>query len=137
MSEKASSPLVMKSKMKFYFLIAVLTVMVFLVGFFITPFQSIFLGLILGFSISFLNLWTTYRNAHIIGGIHAPSKWPFMFLASLGFLFRIFLALTAIWFSLQYPERFHIIAVIVGLGLMYAIMMLDMIIKSFKAKEVK
>ncbi|WP_078393017.1 ATP synthase subunit I [Shouchella patagoniensis] len=137
MSEKASSHLVMKSKMKFYFLIAVLTVTVLLIGFFITPFQSIFLGLILGFSISFLNLWTTYRNAHIIGGIHAPSKWPSMIIASLGFVFRIFLVITAVWVAIQYPERFHILSVVIGLGLMYAIMMLDMIVKSFKAKEVK
>ncbi|AIC96265.1 MULTISPECIES: ATP synthase subunit I [Shouchella] len=137
MPNKEERTHLIRARMNGYLVYALVILGILIVGYSVTPYHSVFLGLILGFSASFLNLWTTYRNARIIGGNHSPSKWPSMLLASLGFVFRIILALAAVWFSLQFPDHFHLLAVIVGLSLMYLVMLVDLIMKSMKAKEVK
>ncbi|WP_059104136.1 ATP synthase subunit I [Shouchella shacheensis] len=122
-------------QLRHYILLTVLAVLLLLIGYVVTPYSAFFLGLILGLFTSLLNLWTTYRNAHIIGGTHSSSKWLSMILVSFGFIFRISMALVAIWFALEYPELFHVLAVVIGLGLMYVIMMLDMLVKALRRKR--
>ncbi|ALA53169.1 ATP synthase protein I2 [Shouchella clausii] len=58
-----------------------------------------------------------------------------MVFAGLGFVFRLIFAFIAIWLALQFPENIHIVAVVVGLGLLYGVMMVDMFIKALIRKR--
>ncbi|WP_212929903.1 ATP synthase subunit I [Shouchella clausii] len=125
----------LKQQMWHYSCIVGFISLIFVIGSIFTPLQTIFLGLLLGVSVSYLNLWITYHNASVIGTNVAPSKRPFMGFAGLGFVFRLIFAFIAIWLALQFPENIHIVAVVVGLGLLYGVMMVDMFIKALIRKR--
>lgn len=53
----------------------------------------------------------------------------------LGYVFRMLLVLIAVGIALLYPETFHLLAVIIGVGLFYTVMMVDMLIKAYRRKR--
>lgn len=121
-----------QNKMKIYVIIVSSFMLLFLVGYLTTTFQSQFLGLIVGLFLSFVNLWTTYRKSIITTNAAAGLKRYTSFsyiVAGLGFAIRITLTLFGVWLALEYPEYLDLIAVITGLALIYVIIMADMLVE--------
>ena len=59
----------LEGKMKQYSMIVSMCAGLFIVGYFFTPYSAYFLGLFVGLSASFLNLWTTYQKTKVVGNV--------------------------------------------------------------------
>ncbi|UOE93947.1 ATP synthase subunit I [Alkalihalobacillus sp. LMS39] len=121
-----------QAKMKGYTYISIIFGFVFLVGALLTPFQPHFLGLFLGFTASYISLWTIYRKTAVVGEISAnPKNISFISyaLAGFGIVIRYGLAIFAVTIAFRYPDAVHLLSVIAGLSLIYVIILLDMIIQ--------
>ncbi|RXJ02701.1 ATP synthase subunit I [Anaerobacillus alkaliphilus] len=108
---------------KRYTLYTVIIMSLFLVLALVTPYQPIFLGLLLGSIISLSNLWSTYFQVKRLGESVEAGRAKF----SLGTLFRIALVLGAVYIAYQYPDNFHFISVVIGLMLTYIIIFINSI----------
>jgi ATP synthase protein I len=100
-----------------------------------TPYPRVFFGLLLGSAVSFYNLWLLQRKTRQLGQAAAEKK----SMMGIGTFSRLAAAALAVVIALRFEENFHIIAVVVGLGTSYIIIMLDYLIfsmpndmKSFK-----
>ncbi|WP_241773378.1 ATP synthase subunit I [Alkalihalophilus sp. As8PL] len=122
----------LEGKMRQQTIITSILLVLFLIGYLVTPFSEQFLGLLLGLSVSFLNLWTTYRKAQVVGMVadrrRKQSFLPFI-LAGFGFGIRIILTISAVYLALIYPDKLDVISVIAGLALIYVIIILDMLVQ--------
>lgn len=97
---------------------------IFVLGWGFTPYQSIFMGLILGTAISFFNLWMMVRRMDKFGeAVLAGRK-----MRSLGTLSRMAAAILAVFIAMQYPENFNLISVIIGLMTSYLVIVIDALI---------
>ncbi len=100
--------------------------MFFLLSFYVlgwgfTAHQSIFLGLILGTSLSLFNLWLMARKIDKFGQAAAEGR-P---VRSLGSFSRMATGALAIVITLKYPDQFHLISVVIGLMTSYIVIMID------------
>ncbi|MEH7180685.1 ATP synthase subunit I [Neobacillus vireti] len=100
--------------------------MFFLLSFYVlgwgfTAHQSIFLGLILGTSLSLFNLWLMARKIDKAGQAAAEGRQ----LRSLGSFSRMATGALAIVITMRYPEQFHLISVVIGLMTSYIVIMID------------
>ncbi|MDQ0232124.1 ATP synthase subunit I [Metabacillus malikii] len=96
----------------------------YVVGWGFTEYQSVFLGLILGTSISLYNLWAMVRKHRLFDKALQEGK-----KVSLGTASRMAAAVVAVFFSLKFPEYFHLISVVIGLMTMYVVIMIDFFIQ--------
>ncbi|MGG5255188.1 ATP synthase subunit I [Neobacillus sp. SM06] len=94
---------------------------IYVLGWGFTPYQTIFLGLILGTCFSFLNLWLLVRRMKRFDKAIASGKK----VRSLGLLSRMATAAIAVIIALKYPEYFYIISVVWGLMTSYIVIMID------------
>jgi ATP synthase protein I len=100
--------------------------MFFLLSFYVlgwgfTSYQSIFLGLILGTSLSLFNLWLMTRKIDQFG--HAVEEGRKV--RSLGSFSRMATGALAVVITLRYPEQFNLISVVIGLMTSYIVIMID------------
>ena len=100
--------------------------MFFLLSFYVlgwgfTAQQSIFLGLILGTSLSLFNLWLMARKIDKFGQAAAEGRQ----VRSLGSFSRMATGALAIVITMRYPEQFHLISVVIGLMTSYIVIMID------------
>ena len=100
--------------------------MFFLLSFYVlgwgfTSYQSIFLGLILGTSLSLFNLWLMARKIDKFGQAAAEGRT----VRSLGSFSRMATGALAIVITLKYPNQFHLISVVIGLMTSYIVIMID------------
>ncbi|WLD93170.1 ATP synthase subunit I [Alkalihalobacillus sp. AL-G] len=86
-----------------------------------TSYQEVFLGLLLGLAVSLLNVWSMHRKVDRLGKAVVEGKK----VKTLGSLSRLMAAGLAVLVALRYPEMFNLIAVVVGLLMMYFIMLID------------
>jgi ATP synthase protein I len=94
---------------------------IFVIGWALSPYDSVFLGLLLGGSGSLYNLWLMYRKTNKLGTAAANSqKQP-----SLGSFSRLMTGGLAILIATRYPETFHLVSVVVGLMSSYIIIFID------------
>lgn len=100
---------------------------VYVLGWGFTSYQSIFLGLILGTSLSMFNLWLLVRKNEQFGNAVMQGKK----VRSLGSFSRMATAALAVVIALKYPETFHFISVVLGLMTIYIVVMIDFFIQSF------
>lgn len=104
--------------------------MLFLLSFYVlgwgfTSYQSIFLGLILGTSLSLFNLWLMTRKIDQFGqAVETGRK-----VRSLGSFSRMATGALAVVITLRYPDHFHLISVIIGLMTSYIVIMIDFFIQ--------
>jgi ATP synthase protein I len=103
--------------------------MFFLLSFYVlgwgfTAHQSIFLGLILGTSLSLFNLWLMARKINTFGQAAAEGRT----VRSLGSFSRLASAALAIVITMRYPEQLHLISVVIGLMTSYIVIMIDFFI---------
>ncbi|XJZ27145.1 ATP synthase subunit I [Bacillota bacterium Lsc_1132] len=94
---------------------------IYVLGWGFTPYQTIFLGLILGTCFSFLNLWLLVRRMKRFDQAIANGKK----VRSLGSLSRMASAAIAVIIALKYPEYFYMISVVWGLMTSYIVIMID------------
>jgi ATP synthase protein I len=93
-----------------------------------TPYPRVFLGLLLGSVVSFYNLWLLQRKTSQFGRA-AAERGSMM---GIGTFSRLAAAALAVVIALRFEENFHIIAVVVGLGTSYVIIMLDYLLFSLR-----
>ncbi|MBP1948859.1 ATP synthase subunit I [Virgibacillus litoralis] len=94
-----------------------------------TPYQSIFLGLLLGSIVSFYNLWLLQRKTNDF----AESVEKNQSARGLGTVSRLAAVALAVIIALRFEEHFHIIAVLIGLMTSYLVIIIDFVM--FKSKE--
>lgn len=96
-----------------------------------TPYQSIFMGLILGTSISFFNHWMMIRRTSKLGEAVLEGRK----MRSIGTLSRMASAVFAVYIAMEYPEVFHLISVIIGLMTSYIVILIDALISILIRKD--
>lgn len=94
---------------------------IYVLGWGFTPYQTVFLGLILGTCFSFLNLWLLVKKMKKFDQAITNGKK----VRSLGSLSRMATAAIAVLIALKYPEYFYIISVVWGLMTSYIVIMID------------
>ncbi|TXL66630.1 ATP synthase subunit I [Cerasibacillus terrae] len=87
-----------------------------------SPYPMFFFGLLLGSVFSFFNLWILHRNMERLGEVAIRKRKR----ASIGTLTRLGGAALATLIALRYEEYFHIIGVVIGLCLSYAVIIIDL-----------
>jgi ATP synthase protein I len=93
----------------------------YVLGWGFTSQQSVFLGLILGTSLSLFNLWLMARKIDKFGQAAAEGRT----IRSLGSFSRMATGALAIVITMRYPEQFHLISVVIGLMTSYIVIMID------------
>jgi ATP synthase protein I len=112
-----------KRQRKYMFLL----LSVYVLGWGFTDYQSVFLGLLLGTALSLFNLWLLVRRTERFGeAIVNGTK-----VRSLGMITRMASAVLAVMVALEYPEKIHLISVVVGLMTSYIVIMIDYFFQSF------
>ena len=96
-----------------------------------TPYQSIFMGLILGTAVSLFNHWTMIRRTRKLGEAVLEGRK----MRSMGTLSRMAGAIAAVFIAMQYPETFHLISVIIGLMTSYIVILIDALISILFRKD--
>ncbi|WP_044896343.1 ATP synthase subunit I [Bacillus alveayuensis] len=95
----------------------------YVLGWGFTPYQTIFLGLILGTSFSLYNLWLLIRKSKQFQKAMEEGRAA----RSIGTISRMAAAGLAVLIALQFPEYFHLFSVVIGLMTMYVVIMIDYI----------
>ncbi|WP_026907716.1 ATP synthase subunit I [Paucisalibacillus globulus] len=90
-----------------------------------TPYLQVFLGLLLGSTISFYNLYLLQKKTIEFTEAVAKSEKP----RGIGMISRFAAASLAIIIALRYEEYFDVIAVIIGLMTSYLVIMIDFFMK--------
>ncbi|KMK78273.1 ATP synthase subunit I [Alkalihalobacillus pseudalcaliphilus] len=122
-----------RSKMKQYTVIFLIAMVGFAVCYVVTPIPEIFLGLSLGFLVSYLNLLTIFQKTSLIGRITDKSfqggQLQVLF-AGLTYLIRISLVILALYIAMQFPDEVNLYSVIAGISLIYVIIFVDTLTQS-------
>ena len=93
----------------------------YVLGWGFTSYQSIFLGLILGTSLSLFNLWVLDRKMKQFGEVMVNGGK----IRSLGLLTRMATAIFAVLIAMEYSNYIHLISVVIGLMTAYIVIMID------------
>ncbi|PLR96625.1 ATP synthase subunit I [Bacillus sp. T33-2] len=99
---------------------------VYVLGWGFTSYKSVYLGLILGTSLSLFNLWLLARRTRGFGDAVLEGRR----VRSLGSLSRMASAALAVMIALRYPDTFHFISVVLGLMTSYIVIMIDFLVRS-------
>ncbi|WP_042354360.1 ATP synthase subunit I [Bacillus rubiinfantis] len=102
----------------------------YILGWGFTSYQSIFLGLAFGTSLSLFNLWLLARKMNQFGEKVVKGEK----VRSLGMLSRLATGALAVVVSMAYSQYLHIIFVVIGLMTAYIVIMIDFFIHSLKNK---
>jgi ATP synthase protein I len=94
---------------------------IYVLGWGFTSYQSIFLGLVLGTSLSLFNLWLMVRKMDKFGAAVSQGKK----VRSLGSFSRFATAALAVMIAMRYPEHFSLITMVIGLMTSYIVIIID------------
>jgi ATP synthase protein I len=101
---------------------------IYLLGAAITPYHSVFYGLILGTAFSLFNFWSmVQKNRKFSEAVSAGKK-----VKSLGSLTRLTIGALAAVIALRYPDHFNIVSVVIGLMTAYVVIMIDYFIQNLR-----
>jgi ATP synthase protein I len=104
----------------------------YVLGWGFTPYQSVFLGLIFGTSVSLYNLWVMVRKTRRLGEATQSGKK----FATLGTFTRFASAALVVLVAYEYSEYIDLISAVLGLMTFYIVIMIDSIfIIVFKRHE--
>lgn len=104
---------------------------IYVLGWGFTDYQSIFLGLILGTSLSFFNLWLLVSKTTRFGEAVANSQK----VRSLGMLTRMAVAVLGVMVVIWYPHMFHWISFVLGLMTYYIVIMIDFFLQTIRTRK--
>ncbi|SET65983.1 ATP synthase protein I [Oceanobacillus limi] len=107
-----------------FFLLAILVL-----GAGFTPYERIFLGLLLGSVVSFYNLYLLQKKTSEFADAVAKKQSA----KGLGTVSRLAATALAVIIALRYEEHFEMIALIIGLMTSYLVIMIDFLL--FKNKD--
>lgn len=99
---------------------------IFLLGAVLTPYDRIFLGLLLGNVISYYSLRLLQNRIKRFGETVIEGRSARGF----GTLFRIGGAVLAVYIAIRFEDKFHMIAVIFGLATSYIVILAESIFRS-------
>jgi ATP synthase protein I len=99
------------------------------IGWGVTEYQSVFLGLALGTAVGLYNHWLMARKTKQIGQAVAEGKK----FRSLGTLSRMAAAVFAVFVAMRNPDTFHLVSVIIGLMTPYLVIMIDFLIEALRS----
>ncbi|WP_077215064.1 ATP synthase subunit I [Bacillus dakarensis] len=99
----------------------------YVLGYGFTSYKTIFLGLILGTSLSLFNIWLLARRMDKFADAVVKGEK----VRSLGMISRMATAVFAVMLAVEYPDKFHLYSVILGLMTSYIVIMIDFFIKTF------
>ncbi|QHA93818.1 MULTISPECIES: ATP synthase subunit I [Bacillales] len=94
---------------------------IFVMGWGITSYKALFLGLILGTIFSIYNLFNMFRKIDRLGEATVKGTKA----RSLGLLTRQAVAGLGVLIALRYPEYFNLLGVVIGLMTTYIIILID------------
>ncbi|HWO98606.1 MAG TPA: ATP synthase subunit I [Bacillus sp. (in: firmicutes)] len=97
----------------------------FVIGWGFTPYHSVFLGLVLGTSLSLYNLWVLAKKQKQLGQAIVEGKK----IKSFGTFTRFAVAILAVMIAMEYPHIFHLTSVILGLMTSYIVIIIDLFIQ--------
>lgn len=103
----------------------------YVLGWGFTSYQPVFLGLILGTSLSLFNLWLIMRRIERFGEAVASGRK----VNSLGTVSRMASAVLAVMIALRFPEKIHLISVVFGLMTAYIVIMIDYFLQAFHLRK--
>lgn len=103
----------------------------YVLGWGFTDYQHIFLGLVLGTSLSLFNLWLLVRKTDQFGDMLMQGRK----VRSLGMLSRMATAVFAVIIALEYPEHIHLVSVVIGLMTAYLVIMIDFFVQTFRSRN--
>lgn len=96
-----------------------------------TSYKTIFLGLILGTALGLFNMWLLARKVDKFGDrVIRGEK-----VRSLGMVSRMATAILAVVIALEYPDRFHLYSVILGLMTPYFVIMIEFFKQAFHSHK--
>lgn len=98
---------------------------IFVLGWGFTPYQEVFLGLVLGTGLSLFNLWLLVKRMDRFSQQFDKGT----VVKSLGFFSRVATAILGVMIAMEFPEYFHLISVIIGLMIAYVVIMIDFFIE--------
>ncbi|MFC0475842.1 ATP synthase subunit I [Robertmurraya beringensis] len=93
-----------------------------------TSYQTVFLGLAFGTSLSLFNMWLLNRRIDRFGETIQKGET----VRSLGMFSRMATAVVAVMIAMEYPDLLHFYSVILGLMTSYIVIMIDILFQSFK-----
>jgi len=93
----------------------------FVLGWGFTPYTRIFLGLLLGTTASFYNLWAMQRKIDRFGERVANANRA----SGIGTFTRFAIVALTVLIAMRFEEHFHLMAVIIGLMTTYVVIMID------------
>lgn len=106
-----------------FFLLAI-----YVLGWGFTSYQPVFLGLILGTSLSLFNLGNLVKKTAKLGEVAANGEKKKV---SLGLLTRMAAAILGVAVAMEFPEYIHLLSVIIGLMTFYIVIMIDSFFQLF------
>jgi len=104
---------------------------IYVLGWGFTTYKTIFLGLILGTSLSLFNLWLLARRTDKFGEAVAKGEK----VRSLGMMSRMATAVLAVMLALEYPDKLHLYSVILGLMTSYIVIMIDFFLQAINSRN--
>ncbi|MBH0230590.1 ATP synthase subunit I [Halobacillus yeomjeoni] len=99
-----------------FFLLAILVL-----GWGITPWRPVFLGLLLGSVLSFYNLWLMQRKIKKLGDASEKQQ----SVRGIGTFTRLASGALAVVIALQFEDHLHLISVVLGLMAAYIVIVID------------
>lgn len=112
----------MRHQRIFFFLLSF-----YVLGWGFTAYKPLFLGLILGTSLSMFNLWLlAKRMEKFSDAVERGER-----VRSLGMFSRMATAVLGVIIALEYPDYFHFYSVIIGLMTSYIVIMIDYFFTNF------
>lgn len=111
-----------------YIKIALNLLAAFALGWGFTSYDDIFLGLALGTIISTYNIWTVHRKVNHFGHAIVNKERA----RSLGTLQRMASAGLGVLIAMNFPEKVHLISVIIGLMTSYIVIMIDFFLQPLR-----
>ncbi|MDN4524796.1 ATP synthase subunit I [Fictibacillus fluitans] len=105
----------------------------FVLGYGVTSYQSIFLGLSFGTLFSLYNLWSMYSRIERLGqAVINQQK-----VRTMGSLSRLLVGGLAVLIAMRYPQFFNLLSVVIGLMSVYIIMLIDSLTKTIRTPKEK
>lgn len=104
---------------------------IYVLGWGFTSYKTIFLGLILGTSLSLFNLWLLARRTDKFGEAVVKGEK----VRSLGMMSRMATAVLAVMIALEYPDKLHLYSVILGLMTSYIVIMIDFFLQGINSRN--
>ena len=105
---------------------------IYVLGWGFTSYKAIFMGLILGTSVSLFNHWHLKRKTTQVSDAVTLGKKTYF----TGTLVRMGAVILAVYISMENPDVFHFVSVIIGVVTAYAVIMIDFFVQQiFKSQK--